>query len=538
MQPKLPKLPAGIQTFAHIREDGSVYVDKTKYLVDLIDNGKVYFLVRPRRFGKSLTCSTFEALFQGKKELFKGLYAEEFLNRPGFEPSPVIRLDMSRVATGEGLDAMKKSIRFMLGSTAERLGIELKDDLLYSDMLISLIEKIFDKYEKRVVLIIDEYDNPYTTYSNKPDIAEEVRTLLRDFYKQIKVCEQYLKFVFITGITKTAKTGVFSTLNNLADISLDENYGEMCGLTEEEIYKNFTPHLEAFANKEKISFKDLMKKIKDHYDGFCFDGKHFLYNPFSFLLLLWHKDFANYWIGSGTSKFLSDYLKNRNLTIEQFRGMPVCKDTILSPPAEIEVAPPESFLYQAGYLSLRPGTMKDFFTLDYPNTEVLNSMSSLLTQNLLSNQSEPQSHYRNDLLFALREENIEELVDVFNRLLASIPHNDFDGAAKQNIKHRGYKMTAQEWLCRSCLLAFLRGSGVTVFGEVQTNRGRADLVIEFNDRFFVLELKMLPDTAKQALQQIIDNGYAKPYPNAVVLGLAIDGEKRQIVEWEAVTNAT
>ncbi|MDR3001400.1 MAG: ATP-binding protein [Fibromonadaceae bacterium] len=532
MQPKLPILPTGIQTFAHIREDGSVYVDKTKYLVNLIDNGKVYFLARPRRFGKSLTCSTFEALFQGKKELFKGLYAEEFLNRPGFEPSPVIRLDMSGVATTAGLDGMEKSMLYMVNSIARRLGIEENENLLPVNMLNYLIERTFEKHNKRVVLIIDEYDNPYTDYFNNPDMANTVRDILREFYKQIKICEQYLRFVFITGITKTAKMGIFSTLNNLTDISLDENYGEMCGLTEEEIYKNFTPHLEAFANKEEISFKDLMKKIKDYYDGFCFDGKHFLYNPFSFLLFLGQKKFLNYWISTGTSKFLADYLKDRNLTVEQFKEISVSEDFIFSPPKEIEAAAPESFLYQSGYLSLRPGT-KDDYNLDYPNTEVLNSMSQLLARNILSFKNESDLHYNRDLRSALYDKNIEELVDVFNRLLASIPHNDFDGAAKQNIKHRGYKMTAQEWLCRSCLLAFLRGSGVVVSGEVQTNKGRADLVIESkNGNYFVLELKMLPDTAKQALQQIIDNGYAKPYPNAVVLGLAIDGEKRQIVEWE------
>jgi hypothetical protein len=212
--------------------------------------------------------------------------------------------------------------------------------------------------------------------------------------------------------------------------------------------------------------------------------------------------------------------------------MPVSRDFIFNPPKEIEVASPESFLYQSGYLSLRPGETKDLMYFDYPNTEVLNSMSALLTQNLLSPQNEHEYHYRNYLILALKRKNVEDLVEIFNRLLASIPHNDFDGAAKQDIKYKGYKMTAQEWLCRSCLLAFLRGCGVVVSGEVATNRGRADLVIEFSGVCFVIEIKMAPDTAKQALQQIIDNNYAAPYPGAISLGLAIDGEKREIVEYE------
>jgi hypothetical protein len=328
--------------------------------------------------------------------------------------------------------------------------------------------------------------------------------------------------------------GVFSTLNNITDISLDEKYGKMCGLTEGELYKYFTPYIERIAEKMEISFKDLMERIKNYYDGFCFDGKHFLYNPYSFLLFLGQKDFLNYWISTGTSKMLSDYFKDRNLTVEQFRGMRILKDLVLSPPAEIEVASAESFLYQSGYLSLRS---KDeyFFTLDYPNKEVLNSMSRLLTQNMLSHKNENDNHYRNSLISALEREDIENLIDVFDRLLASIPHNDYDGAAKQDIKQKGYKMTAQEWLCRSCLLAFLRGSGVVVFGELQTNNGRSDLVIEFAGKFYVIEIKMLPYTAEDALKLIIDNDYAKPYPNAKMLGLSIDGEKRQIVEWKIAT---
>jgi len=527
----LKKLPAGIQTFANIREDDYVYVDKTKYLVDMVDSGRVYFLARPRRFGKSLACSTFEAMFQGKKELFKGLHAEEFLNRPNFKPSPVIRLDMSGTVTSGGLDNFNKSILFIVSAVAKRHDINLEKDLPLGNVLKDLIEKTFEKHGKKVALIIDEYDSPYTAYFNQPDMANAARDILRDFYKQIKICEEYLRFVFITGITKTARMGVFSALNSVTDVSLDESYGEMCGLTESELREHFAPHLEAVAARLEIGFEELMAKIKRYYDGFCFDGRHFLYNPYSFLLFLRQKDFLNYWIGTGTSKFLADYLKDRKLTVEQFRGLPASADFILNPPAEIEASLPESFLYQSGYLSLRPGRRKGSYTLDYPNTEVLNSMSALLTQSLLSPKNEHESHYRNDLLHALEKESAGDLVEVFNRLLSSIPHNNFDEAARQDIKYKGYEMTAQEWLCRSCLLAFLRGCGVVVSGEVQTNRGRADLVIELDGNYWVLEIKMLPATAESALRQAREKDYAGPYPGAKVLGLAIDEGKRQITEW-------
>ena len=529
----LQKLPAGIQIFEIIREDGYLYVDKTEHLVNMIDNGRIYFLVRPRRFGKSLTCSTFEALFQGKKELFKGLYAEEFLNRPSFKPSPVIRLDMNGIATNEGIDAMKKSIQYLLNSVARRLDVKLESGLLCGDLFRDLIEKTFAKYNERVVLLIDEYDYPYIKFFDNPDMASKIREILQGFYIQIKTSEQYLKFVFITGITKTAKMGIFSTLNNITDISLDKKYGKICGLTKGEIEKYFTPHLEDLAKEMQISLDDLMLKIKHHYDGFCFDGEHYLYNPYSFILFLGQKDFLNYWIATGTSSFLANYLKNRNLTVEQFRGMPVNKDFILNPPAEIEVAPPESFLLQSGYLSLRKGN-EDDYSLDYPNTEVLNSMSQLLAQNILSGKNESVFDLSRLLHKALYDKKIENIIDVFNSLLASIPHNDFDSAAKQDIKQKGYEMTAQEWLCRSCLFSFLRGCGVVVSAEVQSSKGRADLVILHKGNYFVIEIKMLPNTAKQALQQIIDNNYAKPYPNAIIFGVAIDGEKRQIAEFESL----
>jgi hypothetical protein len=182
-------------------------------------------------------------------------------------------------------------------------------------------------------------------------------------------------------------------------------------------------------------------------------------------------------------------------------------------------------------LSLRKDD-EGFLYLDYPNTEVLNSMSALLTQNLLSSNNE---YYRDDIILSLRRKNIPDLIAAFNRLLASIPHNDFDEAAKQNIKYNDYKMTPHEWLYRSCLLAYLRGCGVVVSGEVQTNRGKADIVVQFNNNYYVIELKLLSKaSAKEALQQIIDKGYAEPYPHAVLLGLAIDEEKRQITEVETV----
>ena len=227
MEKKRLKLPIGIQTFEKLRENDCVYVDKTKYLVKIIDNISVCFLARPRRFGKSLTVSTFDALFSGKKELFKGLYAEDFLNRPDFEPSPVIRLDMSSITTDCGIDMLKKSINQLTIEVAGRLGVDVPKDLSGGDILRNLIVNTAGKYNQKVVVLIDEYDKPYTDFVNDPDMAEKVRNILRSYYIQLKANDEHIRFVFITGISKFARFGVFSTLNNSFDVSLVPEYAEI-----------------------------------------------------------------------------------------------------------------------------------------------------------------------------------------------------------------------------------------------------------------------------------------------------------------------
>ena len=533
MENKRLKLPIGIQTFEEIRKKGYLYVDKTKYLVDLIDNGKIYFLARPRRFGKSVMISTFEALFSGNKELFKGLYAEEFLNRPDFEPSPVIWLDMSQVDTDNGLDALKESINEIIGEIAEQMEVDIPKNLPSSSLLRKLIINTARKYNQQVVILLDEYDAPYTNFVNDSDMAEKVRDILRNFYVQIKANDRYIRFTFITGISKFARFGVFSTLNTPLDISLMPEYAEVCGYTEDEISNYFPDYLEDTANKLEISAEELIEKMRNYYNGFCFDGKakSRLYNPYSTLTFFKHKKFSNYWIHTGRSKMIADYMKNRNLTVEQFRNFPISEDFAESP-GDMDTTPPEGFLNQAGYLTLRPG-ITNTLSLDYPNTEVLNSMSELLTKNILA---ENYNYFQNDLFSALLFENAKKLVEVFNHLLASIPYDDYVQAANQNINHNGYKFSAQEWLYRSNILSFLQGCGVVVFAEMHTNLGRADLVVSHKGKTWVIELKVAYEgespkkKVEDAMQQIKDKNYATPYPNAICIAMAIDNTVRQITD--------
>jgi hypothetical protein len=372
MHGTLPKLPIGIQEFEKLRAERCLYVDKTKYLVDLIDSGTAYFLSRPRRFGKSLAVSTFDALFSGRRELFEGLCAQKFLDRPDFSPFPVLRLDMSKTTTDLGAGELRRSMLNILESEARRWGIPLTRTLP-DQALTELLETLGRR--GRVIVLVDEYDKPIIDSLDDPQKANAFRGVLRGFYTQIKAADRYTRFVFVTGITKFTKTGVFSAMNNLKDISGKDEYAAMLGYTEDELRRSFAPHIARAADKLGLSESELLAQVKAHYDGFSFDGKTSLYNPFSTLNFFDDATFENYWFDSGSPSFLVNYAKTRDLAMEDFRGLKEGKD--FTSVTEIEMAKPSSVLFQSGYLTIR---VKDgeLLTLDYPNMEVLSSMALLL----------------------------------------------------------------------------------------------------------------------------------------------------------------
>ena len=532
MDKQLKKLPAGIQTFEEIINEGYIYVDKTGMLVNLIEKGKVYFLARPRRFGKSLTLATLEAMFQGRKELFKGLYAEEWLNRPGFRPSPVIRLSLNKVTTKQGLDMLTGSLVKHLKDTALSLDIDISDSLSAGDLFGDLIVNLYKKHNEKVVVLIDEYDKPYIDYIDDPAEAEKVRNILANLYVQVKANDKYTRFVLLTGISKFAKLGVFSKLNNLTDISLHDDYAAMCGITREELLQNFPGYLELTAEKMKITKEELVDKMEDFYYGFSFNGTVKLYNPYSTLRFFEDKVFKNYWFDGGTAEMLATYIKNKDLTVEQFRNCQVSVDFVQNP-GEMDSTPPEGFLYQGGFLTLREGITNDY-SLDYPNKEVLNSMSRLLAGKLLKHE---YSDLTNLLYLGLANKDFQRITETLNSLLASVPYDDYSKALRQKIIIQGFTFPVQEWLYRSTIFAFMRGCGLVVQAEMHTDRGRADLVINYRGQIFILELKVAyqgenaAEKAGEAFRQIFEKNYNAPYPTAICAGLAIDDRKRQITEY-------
>ncbi len=529
----MQKLPVGRQIFEEIRREDLLYVDKTRYIYNLITGGgaKQFFLARPRRFGKTLMCWTLDALFSGKRELFEGLAISKTDWK--WESYPIIHLDMSRVGTSSGIDGVRKSIADQIGDIACEHGIDLGGEREPGRMMELVIVGTAKKHGKPAVVIVDEYDKPFLDFYTKPPIAQEVREILRDCYINFKVNEQYIKFLFMTGISKFARMGVFSALNQLTDISLEEEYGALFGYTEEEIVENFGERLEAGAKELECSVDELVEKMRAYYNGFCFDGVTKVYNPFSTLNFLTDFEFINHWMISGSTRMIADYMKDRSLTVEQFRGMQVSR-TFVDNPGEMETAPPEGFLYQAGYLTLREGVSGDF-SLDYPNTEVLESMSQLVYTNIMRSRSDGGDwNISAPLMEALMERNCGLMIKMLNHLLASIPYDDYAKAAQSSIERS--EVPAGEWLYRSTILAFLRGCGVLVMGEMHTNKGRSDLLVCHRGTAWVIEIKVAynddgKEKAQEALDQIHARQYADPFATAKKVGIAIDDKTRQINDW-------
>jgi hypothetical protein len=414
------------------------------------------------------------------------------------------------------------------------LEVAVSESLSAGDLFDDLIINLYKKHNQKVVVLIDEYDKPYIDYVDDPVEAEKVRDILANLYVRIKGNDEYLHFVLLTGISKFARLGVFSKLNNLTDISMDDEYAAMCGITHDELLQNFPDYLELTAEKMQITKDELVEKMEDFYDGFSFNGEVRLYNPYSTLRFFGDKMFDNYWFDSGTSTMIAKYLKGKDLTVEQFRNYPVSRDFVRNP-GEMDSAPPEGFLYQGGFLTLREGIIDDF-SLDYPNKEVLNSMSRLVTQKYLEDRDESWTLCRSNLLRALFSRDCETVVAVLNRLLANIPYTDFDSAARQSILNNAYNLTTQEWLYRSSILAFFQGCGVIVFGELQSNKGRSDIILSHKGNIWIIEIKVAfkgespAAKAEEACRQIVEKNYNKPYPNAICVGLAIDDGARQITD--------
>ena len=516
----MQSLPIGIQNFEAIRKEDFVYVDKTKHLLNLVKKTGNYFLSRPRRFGKSLTISTLEAMFKGKAELFKGLYAEDWVKEKAKNPAGVIRVDIGHLTAYNNKEELDDSLVFYLSRFIKKNKLDISlDNKNAGKLFLDIISELYEKFGS-VVVLIDEYDKPITDNINNLEKAEEMRETLRSFYALLKDCDE-VKFIMFTGVSKFSKTGVFSGLNNLKDISMTEEYSDIVGYTQQELEDNFCDYFEKPMKKFSLTKEELLDKIKNYYDGFSFDGKMRVYNPFSVLNFFSDSNFENYWYDSGMPSFLAKYLKAHKINDpKEYIQKNVYSNFISS--HEIENASVESFLYQAGYLTIKE-RKGNVLVLDYPNEEVRSSMDRLFLENFYNIKDDAK--FSNDIWEFLEAENIPQIVNIFNEALKGVPYED-------------YKDRDESWY-RSLFLMLLSGAKITYFSEVHTFKGRSDVVISFKDKLIVVIEFKFASTSKdvdkkrqEGEEQIKSRDYASAYKSTKKVITAVfvaNDEKKQIV---------
>src|SRR6056297_2218286 len=518
----MKRLPIGIQDFRYMMENDYLYIDKTKYLHMLKDRGKFYFMSRPRRFGKSLTISTYDCMFKGEKELFKDTWLYENWD---FETRPVIRLNMSEIQA-ENEQTVETSLFEFMDEMYETHGFK-RDSQLLKTTFRRLIKRLHEKYGKRVIVLIDEYDKPILDHLDDHEMAEKIRTVLRTFYSTLKSSDAYLDFVFITGITKFTKVGVFSTLNNLDDISTWDEVSQMLGYNQEELERDFEPYLEQCANMMAINRQELYESIKQHYNGFSFDGRHFVYNPFSILNFLNKCQFKNYWVESGSPSFIIKYAERHDLKPDQWLGKYVEEDILTT--YEIEEAPPVSFLIQAGYLTFKNYKEVEGYLIDYPNKEVRDTFSELLMLSQYNHDFQEANDIRDEIRQALKNRDFELLFRQMQRTFSNIPYTLFEPRKKDKLEETESEYIQRlEGFYHAVILTMLWAAGVNVRAEELTALGRSDLILEYEDEVYIIELKKQPPEV--SLKQIKNKGYGTKYGNRklYLVGIEIDDEIRNV----------
>ena len=521
--------PVDTDQFQRIREDGKVYVDKTSMIYDLV-NVKKYqyvFLARPRRFGKSLLCNTFKAYFQGQKNLFEGLKIMELEKE--WKTYPVLHFTMSGLKNLKVSEA-KTKLESMIRGYDDIYG---RDPLSITpgDRFRDLIHHAFEQTGNKVVVILDEYDAPVMRLFYDKEQLEDMRTMLREFYQVLKDEGAYLKFVFITGVTKFSQMSIFSELNNLKQVSMFDEYSGLCGITQKELDTVLRPCVEEYAEALNVTADDAYAKLKHNYDGYHFsENSQDVYAPYSLLNALNDKATRNYWFESGTMTSLIDHLRHfPDFNPLDYDGVEVELDSF-NAPCEY-AATPIPMLYQSGYLTIASFD-KDLetYTLHFPNYEVRQGMVSGLTNYLMNTPDLERNATILSMARSLLKSDLSAALTELRSYIASIPYDI---------------ITRKEWMAKKTREDFYKLLMYVVFSllnskvntEVKSIKGRADVVVKTKDNIFVLELKV-DDSVDNALVQIDSTGYAIPYESdgrkVTKCGVSISSEARNITHWRVV----
>ena len=515
-------------SFEAMRKQNTVYVDKTEYLYNLIQiEGGYFFLSRPRRFGKSLTLSTLKAIFEGRKELFDGLYIGQ--TDYEFKKHPVIHIDFGSCQR-DNKEGTADWINYELSVIGRGYGIEL-DSKYHDANLKNLIIQLYEQHGP-VVVLIDEYDKPLSDSIDNVQRAVEIRDVLRGFYEVIKSSASYLRFVFITGVTKYSKMSIFSSMNNLNDISIDSRYSTMLGYTQEELEHYFDEGIDEGSKALNLTRSEYLSKIKRTYDGYCFaPNSQTVYNPVSVGRFFDEggEVFRPYWIDTGGQKLLYETAKKIDFDINEdiekaFDLSDLSSYDIVELVGEnVSKKSYNSLLYQSGYLTIKSSFEEDIAEFDFPNEEVRKAFSKILLPLYIGEKNEFKGAYA---LVYLREGKIDEFIATVKSVFAFIP---------SDIKSK-YESAYQIGFC--CMM---RSIGAQIRAEEPTNKGRIDAVIETRKYVYIIEFKV-NSTADVAIKQIQDKGYAEKYKaveyqdkTVVLLGINFDTDKHNVTDYKAVT---
>jgi len=524
------KLPLGLQTFSELIQGNYLYVDKTRHLLNLIDSGKYVFLSRPRRFGKSLLVSTLKALWEGRQELFQGL---DIYDQFPWLTYPVIHLDLSTVTYSDGLEIFKKTLTHSLLFHTRHYEVSVQADELNS-VFEELIVRLAERYQRPVVVLIDEYDKPILDHLTDPEKAQANRDLLRNFYTILKASDAYLKWVFLTGVSKFSRVSIFSGLNNLQEVTQDESCATLLGITQVELEENFAEHLTALQTKLQMNRPHLLAEIERWYNGYSWDGVQKVYNPFSLLNLFAKLKFSNYWFTSGTPTFLIKLLKTQNYPISQLSNRVVVGESVFDN-FEISQLNLHSLLFQSGYLTVKqveslPLEATCLYHLGFPNAEVKDALLNYLLAEYAEYEVTTLQPLSLELKKTLQQESLEDFMTLLRSLFAKIPYT---------------LHVDQEAYYHSLFYMILSLLGVEIDLEVLTDKGRIDGVLVLAKQIYLIEFKYgraatnLTALTTAALTQIKDRRYYEKYlmtgKKILLLGVAFVGKEigYQVETWVA-----
>lgn len=518
------KYPIGIQTFDIIREDGYVYVDKTELIYQLVSTGTVYFLSRPRRFGKSLLVSTLEAYYRGRKELFEGLAIAGL--EKNWHQYPVFKMDFNGdIFSRPGV--LEDKIEAYISKWEVIYG-KKTFELTTGDRFRGVLERACQQAGRRVVVLIDEYDKPILDALDTPQEAAN-REVLKGLYSTFKSADASLQFVLLTGVTKFSQVSVFSGFNQPKDISMDRRFETLCGITQQEMEHYFAEPIAALAERYECSVEEMKDKLRNQYDGYHFSDKLTgIYNPFSLLNAFDQTRISDYWYATGTPTYLEKLLKHNHEQINELTGKYYAPAMFVDYKADVEK--PLPMIYQSGYLTVKDYDLRrDSYLLDFPNDEVRRGFLTMMANDYLKPKDGNISSWIVDSLILLEEGETTEFRDSLTAFLSSIAYDSHDSVKTPEATEKHFQYTFY------LLLRLIGESNCRLINEKRQAIGRVDCIIELKDYVYIFEFK-LDGSADEALRQIEEKNYAKPYladkRQIISIGVNFSSETMTVEEWK------